>query len=123
MQVNHGKAGALKRMRPGDGVVYYAPTDERGSADRLQSFVSIGIIAPGDLYQGDMGGGFLPWRRDVDYWQAQPSPIQPLLPKLSMTSGKKNWGYAFRFGVAEMTGEDFATVARAMRAEPAGPAR
>ena len=27
MQVSHGKAAPLKRIHPGDGVVYYSPTD------------------------------------------------------------------------------------------------
>ena len=25
MQVNHGKAAPLRRIRPGDGIVYYSP--------------------------------------------------------------------------------------------------
>src|ERR1700712_202416 len=67
MQVGHGKGAPLKRIRPGDRVAYYAPATVYGGNDKLQSFVSVGVVQPGEPYTGDMGGGFLPWRRDVRY--------------------------------------------------------
>jgi hypothetical protein len=63
MQVCHGKCAPLKRVQPGDRVVYYAPTVTLGGKDRLQSFVSIGVVLPGVPYAFDMGGGFVPFRR------------------------------------------------------------
>src|SRR3989344_1866761 len=47
MQVCHGKVAPLQRIRPGDRVAYYAPTITMGGNDRLQAFVSIGIVLPG----------------------------------------------------------------------------
>ena len=47
MQVCHGKAAPLKRVQAGDRVAYYAPTVTMGGKDRLQRFVSIGIVQPG----------------------------------------------------------------------------
>jgi hypothetical protein len=43
MQVSHGKAAPLRRIHPGDGVVYYSPTNALGGKDKLQSFTAIGI--------------------------------------------------------------------------------
>ena len=33
MQVNHGKAAPLRRVQPGDGVIYYSPTETMGGKD------------------------------------------------------------------------------------------
>ena len=115
MQVAHGKAAPLKRVQPGDSVTCYAPTRTMGGKDGLQSFVAIGRVKPGEPYQVDMGG-FTPFRRDVDWWQATAAPIKPLLPLLDLTRGKANWGYGFRFGLLKITAEDFEVIAGAMRA-------
>ena len=39
---------------------------------------------PGEPYRFDMGGGFVPYRRDVRYVSAQPAPIAPLLDQPHM---------------------------------------
>ena len=44
MQVGHGKGAPLWRIAPGDRVAYYAPATVFGGKDKLQSFVSIGIV-------------------------------------------------------------------------------
>jgi hypothetical protein len=79
MQVCHGKCAPLRRVQPGDRVCYYAPASTMGGKDRLQSFVSIGLVQEGAPYAFDMGGGFVPYRRDVLYVSAQEAPIAPLL--------------------------------------------
>src|SRR5689334_15865140 len=43
MQVGHGQGAPLRRIRAGDGVVYYSPAGSLGGKDRLQAFTSIGI--------------------------------------------------------------------------------
>jgi hypothetical protein len=116
MQVCHGKGGPLRRLRAGDGVVYYSPTTAFHGKDRLQAFTSIGR-AKGEVYQADIGDGFRPFRRDVEYVEADEAPILPLLERLAFTRGKKNWGYAFRFGLVEISREDFDTIAGAMKAK------
>ena len=70
MQVCHGKAAPLKRIQPGDGVVYYSPTNVFRGNDGLQSFTAIGVVRDGSPYQADMGCGFTPFRRDVDWRDA-----------------------------------------------------
>jgi hypothetical protein len=117
MQVCHGKGGPLKRPRAGDGVVYYSPTVSFGGSDRLQAFTSLGVVRDERIYQAEMDGGFRPFRRDVTFVEANEASILPLLDELELTRGKRNWGYAFRFGFLEITQRDFATISAAMGAK------
>ena len=117
MQVCHGKCAPLKRMRPGDRVAYYAPTVRMGGAERCQRFVSIGVVLPGEPYAFDMGGGFVPFRRDVAYVAAQEAPIAPLLDSLEFVEDRAHWGYKFRFGLFQVSDADMRLIAGAMQAE------
>jgi hypothetical protein len=117
MQVNHGKAAPLRRVKPGDGIVYYSPTNVLGEKDGLQAFTAIGTVREGEPYQGDMGAGFTPFRRDVDWATAEEAPIKPLLDRLEFTTGKSNWGYQLRFGLFAVSAADFALIAEAMGAK------
>jgi len=114
MQVCHGKAAPLRRIKPGDGVVYYSPTITFKGNDRLQAFTAIGFVRQGEPYPFDMGGGFVPYRRDIDWLTAQETRIAPLLQDLGFTRGLTNWGYPFRFGIVKIDETDFGTIARAM---------
>ena len=117
MQVCHGKAAPLRRIRPGDRVVYYSPTEKFGGPDPLRCFTALGRVLAGEPYQADMGGGFLPFRRDVSWSEAKVAPIAPLLSQLDFSAGKKNWGYQLRFGLFEVTDHDFELIAGAMGAK------
>ncbi|WP_431256786.1 EVE domain-containing protein [Roseateles chitinivorans] len=115
MQVCHGKVAPLRRVRPGDRVVYYSPATQMGGKDRLQCFTALGTVRDGDAYEVDMGGGFRPFRRDVD-WQSstREASIHPLLDRLAFTAGKTNWGHAFRFGLIEIDAADMGLIAAEM---------
>ncbi len=115
MQVNHGKAAPLRRISPGDGVVYYSPTESFGGKDKLRAFTLIGRVKDGDIYPGEMGG-WTAYRRSVDWSDAHDAPITPLLDQLDFTAGKTNWGYQMRFGLFEITAHDFGVIAGAMGA-------
>jgi hypothetical protein len=117
MQVNHGKAAPLRRIKPGDGIVYYSPTTILGQKDGLQAFTSIGTVREGEPYQGDMGGGFTPFRRDVEWAKAREAQIKPLLDRLEFTAGKSNWGYQLRFGLFAISEHDFSLIAEVMGVE------
>jgi len=119
MQVNHGKAAPLRRIKPGDGIIYYSPTTILGEKDGLQAFTAIGTVREGEPYQGEMGGGFTPFRRDVEWMAAAEAPIKPLLDRLDFTAGKSNWGYQLRFGLFPVSAADFALIAEAMGAKMA----
>lgn len=116
MQVNHGKAAPLRRVKPGDGIVYYSPSTRLGEKDGLQSFTAIGKVRQGEVYEGVMGGGFTPARRDVDWSDAEAAPIKPLLDRLHFTAGRANWGYQLRYGLFGISEHDFTLIGEAMRA-------
>lgn len=117
MQVCHGKAAPLRRIQPGDGVVYYSPTSAFRGKDQLQSFTAIGVVRDGSPYQAEMEG-FTPFRRDVDWRTAEEVPIKPLLGRLQFTAAKRNWGYQLRFGLFEISEHDMAVIAAAMGVSP-----
>lgn len=116
MQVHHGRAAGLKRIKPGDRIAYYSPTGAFGGKDKLQAFTAIGVIAAREPYQHDMGAGFRPFRRDVRWQWSRAAPIAPLLDTLDFTAGQRNWGYKLRFGRFEVSERDFERIAAAMGA-------
>ena len=128
MQVCHGKATPLRRVQPGDRVVYYSPNRiyspshaSRGK-DRLQAFTAIGTVKEGGLYQADMGFGFEPFRRDVAWHDAEPAPLVALKDALSFTQ-EENWGYRLRQGLIEISDADMTAIASVMFTASAAPDR
>jgi hypothetical protein len=115
VQACHGKSAPLRRMHAGDGVVIYSPKNRFQNGNPLMSFTAIGRIGLEPPYEFDMGNGFTPWRRGVQ-WQpaAQVLPIRPLLETLEFTRGKPSWGMVFRYGILQISRADFAILARAM---------
>jgi hypothetical protein len=116
MQVCHGKASPLRRIEPGDRVVYYSPTIAFRGKEKLQAFTALGVVKAGKPYQHDMGGGFCPFRRDVTWLAARDAPIAPLLDALEFTSGVRNWGYRFRTRLFSISDHDLRLIAVAMEA-------
>ncbi len=114
MQVCHGKVAPLRRVKPGSRVAYYSPTETFGGADRLQAFTALGVVRDGEAYQADMGGGFHPFRRDIDWLATNPASIKPLLDQLELTRGQRNWGRKFRFGLIAISARDMTVIATAM---------
>jgi hypothetical protein len=127
MQVCHGKASPLRRVQPGDRVVYYSPnrlytpSHALRGKDRLQAFTAIGTVK-GALYQADMGFGFQPFRRDVAWHDAEAAPLALLQDELAFTQ-EKNWGYRLRQGLVEISDADMTTIAAAMFKAAAAPDR
>ena len=114
-QACHGKAAPLRRMRPGDGVVFYSPKLEFKGQARCQAFTAIGQVKNELIYQCDMGSGFVPHRRDIIFSEAKEVAIQPLLGQLSFIKDKGHWGHIFRFGFFEIPQADFEFIAGLMQ--------
>jgi hypothetical protein len=115
MQVCHGKLAPLRRIAPGDRIVYYSPTVTFGGTDRLQAFTAIGTVREGGPYAHDMTGARV-HRLDVAWAEAKAAPIQPLLAAMEFTAGHRNWGYRFRYGLFPIGEHDFRVIATAMGA-------
>lgn len=114
VQVSHGKLAPLKRIASGDRVAIYSPTMALGGKEKCQAFTQLGIVRDGEPYQADMGGGFIPFRRDVDWFETKDAPIAPLLDGLDFTAGRKNWGHQLRFGLFAVSDHDIELIAKAM---------
>lgn len=121
-QMNHGKDAPLRRMKAGDGLIYYSPRWAYPSGEPLQAFTAIGRIRDGSVYAHDMTDdgvpGFVPWRINVDYWPSQMAFIRPLLESLDFIVDKRHWGAAFRYGQLRIGEADFQRIACAMSAIP-----
>lgn len=117
IQANHGKAAPLKRMRAGDWVIFYSPKLEYDQPEKLQCFTAIGKISDENIYQQDMGDGFVPFRRNITFLPAQEISILPLIDELTFIKDKKHWGAPFRFGTLKIPEQDFQLIARRMVAD------
>ncbi len=116
-QLCHGKSNPLKRLTPNDWIIYYSPRTTINSGDPVQAFTAIGQILKGEPYLFDMGDGFIPYRRDVEFMAATEAPIRPLIEDLTFIKNKKSWGYVFRFGLIEIPESDFLQIAAAMKVQ------
>jgi predicted RNA-binding protein len=114
-QAGHGKKTGLARLGEGDWIVFYSPKTSLEGGEVLQAFTAIGQVADGELYQFEMAPGFVPWRRNVKFYDCQEAPIRPLIDELSFIADKTHWGYKFRFGLFEIPKEDFELIKSAMR--------
>ena len=76
--------------------------------------MAYGRVKDGEPYVHDIGGGFIPFRRDAAWEHARTVPIRPLLGALAFTSGDRNWGYKLRFGLFEIDATDMDVIEQAM---------
>ena len=114
-QMCHGKKGPISRLKPGDWLVYYSPKMSMEGQEKCQKFTAIGQIVDDNIYQYKMTASFVPFRRKVDYIKnVSEQSIVPLLDELSFTKGNKNWGAKFRFGLFEISQEDFKIIKNLM---------
>ena len=113
-QANHGKATALKRMQAGDGILYYSSKEVYGEETKCQRFTAIGEVSDDLVYHGEMGGGFVPFRRNVNYQACSEVSILALIGALDFIKDKTHWGAPFRFGVVEIGEKDFRLIAEQM---------
>ena len=116
-QLGHGKAAPIRRLAPGDWIVYYSPRTAHPDGDPLQAFTAIGRVMAGGPYTAEMRGGSIPTRRDVLFISSCEAPIKPLLGYLRFANAR-NLGRVMRRGLIEIEERDFRIIAEAMGAEP-----
>ncbi len=113
-QFCHGKFSPVKRLRKNDFVVYYSSKITMQNSEPYQKFTAIGVIKDDEVYQVDMGNGFKPFRRNIEYFEVKHLDIRPLISDLSFIKNKKSWGYVFRYGFLEIDKESFIIIANGM---------
>jgi hypothetical protein len=114
IQANHGKATPLRRMQARDWVIFYSPKLEFGKPEKCQCFTAIVRVVEDEVYQHDMGGGFIPFRRKVQFLPSNDISILPLINDLTFIKDKTHWGAPFRFGTLQIPEEDFQLIASRM---------
>jgi hypothetical protein len=114
IQANHGKAAPLKKMGVGDGIICYSPKVSYSGNEPLQAFTAIGEIADDNVYQHQVSEDFIPYRRNVNYYSCNDTPITPLISELSFITDKHSWGFKFRLGFFEIPEKDFKLISAAM---------
>ena len=113
-QAGHGKAAPLKRLKKGDWMVFYSPRTAYVDGEVLRNFTAICQIADDEPYQVELESGRQPFRRNAEYHECMPIPIEPFIPELSFIKDKKHWGYMFRFGLFPIPESDFELIRNAM---------
>lgn len=113
-QFCHGKSAPAKRLSRGDFVIYYSSKVTMESTELYQKFTAIGEVIDDTPYQVDMGDGFKPFRRNINYFDAKHIDIKPLVPLLPFIKNKNSWGYVFRYGFLEIDQESFERIAKSM---------
>src|SRR5215470_3791757 len=68
-QANHGKEAPLRRMKQGDGVVFYSPKETLEGDVPCRKFTAVGEIKDDRIYQVEMSNDFHPFRRDVRFYR------------------------------------------------------
>lgn len=107
MQANHGKPGPLQRIKAGDWVIFYSHKQTYKGNEQLQAFTGIGQATDDEVYQHKMSEDFIPYRRNVQFYESKETPIGPLIDDLDFIPNKTSWGYPFRFGFFEIMSHDF----------------
>ena len=110
MQVNHGKEAPLKRMQQNDWVVFYSPKIKMDGDEKCQAFTAIGQPADENVYSFQMTPDFIPFRRNIKFYDCKEISILPLIPDLEFIQDKKRWGYPFRYGFFEIKEKDFTLI-------------
>jgi len=108
----------VRKLTPGDGVVYYSPRTEPDGAV-LRSFTALGTVTGDSEYEMEFGSGVRLWVRACD-WRADTREVSiyDLLEELSWIRKPKNWGFYMRGSHRSIPAEDFHRIAHAMGASP-----
>lgn len=114
-QADHGRDTRLRRLRRGDGVVFYSPRITMGEGKALQQLTALGAVDDDEPYRVELAVDFWPWRRQIAFEEVRAVPIRPLLPMLGFVDDEQKWGLPFRRGLFEVTAGDFGVMAGALR--------
>ncbi len=112
----------MRRLKPGDRVAYYSPVERFGGSDRLQAFTAVGLVADDLVVQVDMGGGFHPFRRNVEWAQGHAAPVRALLELPGFALSGPGWGARLRYGLLEIDAASMDAIEAAMGATPGAAA-
>jgi hypothetical protein len=109
-----GKEGPVRKVTPGDGVIYYSPHESRGG-ETLECFTALGQVDEGDAWKKQWDEiGFTSWVRSCTYSSVTEVPVRPLLSHLGFVTEPRHWGRTFQRGQLEIGAQDFNKIAQRM---------
>lgn len=114
IQVCHGKKAPLQRMKKGDHIIIYSSKIKMEDSEKLQRFTAIGKVMDDEVYSFQMTETFIPFRRNIEFYDCKECSIAPLIDQLDFIENKKFWGYPFRYGHFEISEKDFNLIASKM---------
>lgn len=107
LQVCHGKKTPLKRINKGDFIVFYSSKINMNDKQPYQKFTAIAKATDNEIYQVRMFPDFEPFRRKVQFLDCQEAEIRLLINDLEFIKNKQKWGFPFRYGLLEISKNDF----------------
>ena len=125
-----GKASAVRKLAPGDWILYYSPHESTDGAT-LECFTAVGEVVDETPWTQNWtqlcaGGPFWThgtrpkstqtWVRKCAYDAVGEVSVRPLLSSLSFVSQPRHWGRTFRRGQMEIGAADFFAIADRLRA-------
>ena len=106
------KKAPLNRMKKGDYLLYYSPKYQLNGQEKLQAFTAVGKILDDTAYQVEMFEGFVPFRRNVSYYQpVKDCPIEKVRPHPEW----RQYASQLRYGHFEVSKEFFLYVFEQMK--------
>lgn len=114
VQVCHGKQAPLKRMKKNDYIVVYSSKKSMEESQKYQKFTAIGKVIDDAIYPFQMSENFIPFRRNISFFDCKECAIIPLIDELDFIENKEKWGFPFRYGFFEINEKDFNLIASKM---------
>ena len=114
MQACHGKKAPLKRISKDDYVIFYSSKFKMNDKRPYQKFTAIAKAVDYEVYQVKMFENFEPFRRNVKFLECQEIEIRPLIKDLEFILNKQKWGYPFKYGLLEISENDFKLISSKM---------
>ena len=105
LQVNHGKAGPLRKTKASDEVFIYCPREEMQGGAVLKRVEFRCTIDDDWVYQVEQAPGFVPYRKDVTYDMTFRGVAIHDVPGLELTANPR-WGMLARRGFFEISAHD-----------------
>lgn len=106
-QADHGAGTRIRRLAPGDGIVFYSPRTRLHDGEPLQKFTAAGTITGDEPYRVTVNADMRPWRLDVAFADTHPVAARPLVSMLSFVTDPAHWGLPFRRGLFEIPAADY----------------
>lgn len=113
-QACHGKSNPMRRLNMGDGIIYYSPKLKPEISDPFQSFTALGCVIDEKPYQVELADGSKHYRRNVRYLSGRDVKVKPLINHLTFIKDKERWGSIFKYGIIQISEQDFKLIATAM---------